>query len=455
MDIIVSANAVTLGLMMSYKPGGTQLSDVLSALQGGTGLRCVDWSPKVTARECKPSQFNFCVHTNSGYIVYNTLYNSLVRMRQCEYEQYERKKECTPELLRSFVENGLWVCVEIDELGRYLDCAELILRRHDRVLNLTVATTLRCNANCPYCYERGVGQVDMLPGSSEKIIAFILNNNPGFGVNFTWFGGEPLMNTPLIDEICDAMTFREIPFTSFMITNGSLFRLDELEKNVSRWHLESVQISLDGTAKVYHEIKKYNTKSQITYYLILRAIRKLADLKVHVTIRLNIAKHNAIDIFNLLKELDYLYSGNDWIQYYPAFVEGTKDSFRPEEKRDYLVKLLDAVKDLKKLTLTDRLYSLPKTHSCHNSDPRAFTIDTYGNIMGCEHYVGHAERAFANLDNVSEIIDPRLQRRPLRLQCRECVFLPKCFGGCQAYCDSGDDPCRIEKYLIPAYLSLL
>ena len=41
MDIIVSANAVTLGLMMSYKPGGTQLSDVLSALQGGTLRRQV------------------------------------------------------------------------------------------------------------------------------------------------------------------------------------------------------------------------------------------------------------------------------------------------------------------------------------------------------------------------------------------------------------------------------
>ena len=40
-------------------------------------------------------------------------------------------------------------------------------------------------------------------------------------------------------------------------------------------------------------------------------------------------------------------------------------------------------------------------------------------------------------------------------ECERCVFLPKCYGGCEANYIEGDSPCMIEKYLIKAYLQIL
>ena len=452
MDVFISANASILGLMLSYTEHEISIKDVMSVLKEADKHPCVSVSRNLRKCKFKQSRYNYSVQTKSGYVVYNTLYNSLVRMRPSEYDQFVGTSKCSESFMEELQRNGFWINSDVDELKRYTDCAELLMKAKNQHLSITVATTLKCNAKCPYCYERGVMQVDMPKENVGKLVSFIKNSGPDPVVEFTWFGGEPLMNTDFIDAVCEEVASRQIKFSSFMITNGSLFHADELDRQIADWHLESVQISLDGTYKMYQKTKQFSPDS---YYFVLDNVCQLMKQKIRVVIRLNVTHDNADNILVLIKELDYLFSGNDYIRYYPAFIEGTANAFKPEEKICYLSKLVSVVKDLNQFTIIDRLYSLPKTHSCHATNPRAFTIDVCGNIMGCEHYVGRTERAFANLDNISEIIDPRLQGRPLRLQCRECVFLPKCFGGCYAYLEAGLDPCRIEKYLIPSYLQSL
>lgn len=43
----------------------------------------------------------------------------------------------------------------------------------------------------------------------------------------------------------------------------------------------------------------------------------------------------------------------------------------------------------------------------------------------------------------------------LREECKKCVFLPKCMGGCAANLETNDEACMIEKYMIQGYLAYL
>ena len=125
------------------------------------------------------------------------------------------------------------------------------------------------------------------------------------------------------------------------------------------------------------------------------------------------------------------------------------------EKVQTVKEMLLAVKNIKKLTANTKLYSLPRMHACMNGDPRSFSIDVNGNIYACEHYVGKAEYAIGNVIQNELQEDHRGRKDTLRDDCKKCVFLPKCYGGCEANYLEGDDPCMIEKYLIKAYLEIL
>ena len=55
-----------------------------------------------------------------------------------------------------------------------------------------------------------------------SLIEFIISHDLTNGVNFNWFGGEPLLRPNIIDRITDAMNERGIKYGSYIISNGSL-----------------------------------------------------------------------------------------------------------------------------------------------------------------------------------------------------------------------------------------
>lgn len=456
MDILISPNDFVLNLMHMIKPHITSISELTKILKKAAGdhdSRSAFTSSPLNGT-CRRSFYNYIVHTESGYLIYNTLYNSLIRLQQNEYKMFMNPAICSEEYLYNFVKSGLFIDKSVNEKESYLFLADIFMHCIDRNLNLTITTTLKCNAHCPYCYEHGVQQSDMFPGAAEKILQFIRHQKKHEKIELTWFGGEPLLNTSLIDEICSSLSASGIEFSSFMITNGSLFKKSTLNKQIFDWHLKNVQISLDGTSDIHNRVKSFSSGDN-DFYSIMYSIRQLTKNKIHVGLRLNISRTNFQNVMNLIKELEYMFSADQYVSYYPAFIVGTGDSFSPEEKVACLKKILKGIKDYRKVTAETRFYSIPKTHSCHNSDHRAFTIDVFGNIFTCEHYVGRKEKALSTLDKYNDFDDPRENHLEIASECKECLFLPKCFGGCEANRRENNDPCLLEKYLIPAYMELL
>ena len=406
---------------------------------------------KVNAMKYKKSEFNY-VHEKEDYVlIYNTLYNSLIRLDLNEYEQYLDEKEISEILL----ENGFFVEKELNEKAKYLACSQVFTLHIPRPLSITVTTTLRCNARCDYCYEKGVKQEDIFWNAEEQIVKFIKRHMIQSEVQIIWFGGEPLMNTKFMDALSSRLNKEGINFQSYIITNGSLLKKDTIEKKFSFWNVKNIQITLDGAKDKYEIRKNYINPSEGEFYNILNNIRGAAQKKIFINIRLNIDRGNKDSILELLKEIDSIYANCENVVFYPAFITGSQYPMEENEKVEYIKQMLLTVKNIKKLTVGTKLYSLPRMHACMNGDPRSFSIDIYGNVFTCEHYVGKEEKKIGNIALAEYGKDNRGCEIIFREECNNCVFLPKCYGGCMSNYLEGDDPCMIEKYLIKAYLDIL
>ena len=402
----------------------------------------------------KCSQFNYIQEKEKYVLIYNTLYNSFVRLNQEEYDEYKTVDEKS-KLASEFIANGLWIEKDIDEFVHYLACSKAYTLTMTRPLDITVTTTLKCNARCAYCYEKGVRQNDITENAQEKIVHFILDNVGDSGVHLVWFGGEPLMNPSCMDYISTRLQEEHIYFSSYIITNGSLLTDEIISSKFKLWNVQNLQITLDGTKGMYEARKQYIHPEEGEFYKILNTIRAVSKENVFINVRLNIERSNKMDMMALLQELDSIFASYDNVVFYPAFVTGTNDPMTENEKVQTVKEMLLAVKNIKKLTANTKLYSLPRMHACMNGDPRSFSIDVNGNIYACEHYVGKAEYAIGNVIQNELQEDHRGRKDTLRDDCKKCVFLPKCYGGCEANYLEGDDPCMIEKYLIKAYLEIL
>ena len=403
----------------------------------------------------KKSEFNYIQQQNDYFLVYNTLYNSLIRLSQEEYSAYCRLDFSDSATANEFISNGLWVDSEIDEKARYLACAEAYTIYVPRPLSVTITTTLKCNARCSYCYEKGVIQADIKEGSEKKILEFIKRHNTTNEVHLIWFGGEPLLNSDFMDSLSRLLKDQKIVYSSYIITNGSLLDARIIEDKFELWNIKDMQVTLDGTMEVYNKIKNYKNLEEGNFYSILNNIRLAAGAGVFVNIRLNIGKKNKDSILELLKELDSIFFRYENVVFYPAFITGEKDPLTEEEKVAFVKEMLLTLRNIKKLSASTKFYSLPRMHACMNGDPLSFSIDVNGNVYSCEHYVGHDKYSIGNLDTDLYADDLRGNGATFRDECKSCVFLPKCFGGCEANWVEGDSPCMIEKYLIKAYLQIL
>lgn len=403
----------------------------------------------------KPSIYNYCLEKQGSVVIYNTLYNTLVRLNEEEYKQYLGETEAESDNRDSFVELGLWVKQEVDEFRNYVSYSNAHNSYMKDPLSVTITTTLKCNARCSYCYEAGVKQVDMNSDLEDKLFEFIKGKEDSKGVLINWFGGEPLLNMELMDSLCDRLSKENIKFGSYIITNGSKITDEIIEEKFSKWNVYSMQITLDGTEEQYEKRKNYYDKQEGDFYRILSIIKKAARKKITINLRLNIDLDNSEDILELLPQIDKIFAGNKNVLFYPAFITGGTRAVDEEKRVEIVRRMFEKVSDIQRFSVARRLHSYPRTHACMNEHPGSFTIDVNGNIYSCEHNVGRSDKSIGDVLEGLIKEDKRGAKTSFNEECRRCIFLPRCFGGCESNYINGDIPCMIEKYMIKAYLETI
>ncbi len=332
------------------------------------------------------------------------------------------------------------------------------------VLNLTN----QCNLSCQYCYEFGADKVATPDGkpkfmdleTAEASVDFLLAQSAGRrGIHITFFGGETLMNFPLLKQVVvyaneqAAAQGRSIDFS--LTTNATLLTPAIIEF-LSENHV-GVTVSMDGPAELHDKLRVF-ANGRGSYDILEPKVRALiANHKTRpITARVTLTA-GVTDVIRIYRHLkqdlgfhevgfapvttspDRLYAIND------RGMDGVLDQFHAlaDEYLEFALRGemhgFSNVSD----TLSELYQGVNKSHPC-GAGLGLVGIGPSGDIAPCHRFVDSDQHA---LGHVSTGIDREKQSDFLRrgnigakYDCHTCWARPLCAGGChhEAFVRYGD-----------------
>ncbi len=390
----------------------------------------------------KESVFNFSYKRGTDQnIIYNTFSKAVVELTDEEKKNFEEGLYSS-DLEQQLIENGILVSDDYDELG-FLKYFHYKTKFSKEVLSLTIAPTLDCNFACPYCYEnRQKGK--MSPDIQSAICEYIEEtiDDGAKTIDISWYGGEPLLCFDIVEsmslrirEICGR---RGVILKMHMVTNGYLLT-SEIVERLDEIGITRIQITLDGLAE-NHDRTRPLRSGKGTFTKIFDNLKLFDDSPVAVVIRMNVDNKNSDDYPKLRKMIQDL--GNPNIDIYASPVEdinkdrinAVSEFMSTEQFEEFAIKACED--NGIGMTANDFAVMDNRYCFCTSETDNCYVVDNNGDFYKCWDEVGRTEyRCFNILDkdsiNYSQIAsfvaaDPFSDEK-----CRNCTFLPLCFGGCK------------------------
>jgi uncharacterized protein len=306
-----------------------------------------------------------------------------------------------------------------------------------RFTDLTLTLTEQCNLRCPYCYvpksERRLPEELALRG-----VDFLLDRAPpGSDVSLSFFGGEPLLERPLIERVVAHSATRRPKGQRFTLTTNGLL-LDGAALDLVRATGMQIALSIDSTEPGVDK----GADSLQRLQPLLPDLRRLNPI-----VRLTVTPANVDRLHEGIVSLFSL--GLQRIMHQPALERpwptAAVESWRAQHQRladwacdRYQQRLL--LPELMTLEgIVGRLGGQPARYCGAGVTTAAMGID--GKIFGCYRsvYDPHPERmalgdVFGGPVNETLIaayaqLDPA-RARPERGSCKECDARQ----GCTCYC---------------------
>lgn len=368
-----------------------------------------------------------------GMLFYNVLTRAVVLLPPEEVRKMNEDPACVPELVSK------WFAVPLDYDDRKLaqevrSVGKMLEKRPKGITHYTILTTTDCNARCFYCYEKGHRRISMTEEMARKVTDFIIRNNPGERVRIRWFGGEPLYNKGAITTICKGLKEAGIEYRSSLVSNGYLFDNVVVAEAVDLWNLTKVQITLDGTEEVYNRCKSFIYPEGSAYQRVLGNIHRLLDAGIRVTVRLNMDRHNADDLFNLADILTEEFGGQKRFGVYShvLFEVGSEKTAVPHtelQRQELFDAWMRLQEKLKKgnISLDEKLPHKLKLNRCMADNDASVLILPDGHLGKCEHYSDN--HWFGSLDSPERdeavLSDFKRVREEIDA-CADCPFYPEC-----------------------------
>src|SRR5215468_7029171 len=153
-------------------------------------------------------------------------------------------------------------------------------------LHVTVLTTLQCNFACGYCYQGDREDFNqfaekMTLETSARVAAWIereLDRLQPKKFVMTFFGGEPLLNLPVVYDLAERMwsvtQARGVRQSLSLITNGLLLTEDIVDR-LEPLGLRGVKITLDGDRDTHNRMRPLRG-GQGTFDRIIENMRRVA-----------------------------------------------------------------------------------------------------------------------------------------------------------------------------------
>lgn len=415
----------------------------------------------------KESRFNFKFKKNENEnIVYNTFSKALVILSDEESHQLNNLSLSDQDTVNKLYENGILIKEDEDEHA-FLKYLHYKTKFTNKILFLTIAPTLDCNFSCPYCYEnRRKGK--MSEDVQNGILKFIEDSvKSGAEVlNITWYGGEPLLYFDIVENMSEKIlklcSEHKCRLKMDIVTNGYLLT-EEIVEKLDMIGITKVQITIDGL-KEHHDVRRPLRDGSGTFDRIIKNLSLFDDSPLAVLIRMNVDNQNCGDFKFLKRQIDALDNRN--IRVYASPVEDinkdtvneVSDFMSTDEFESFAIKACDDGdwSDDDFSVMDDRYcFCTSETENC-------YVVDDIGNFYKCWDEVGREEYSCFNIlepgsTNYQQIAkflanDPFSDEK-----CKNCVFLPLCFGGCKfqkahlnkSVCGFSDE--SMKKYIETSY----
>ena len=426
-------------MMDIIKPGDTLVKKILP---------CRFHQPLDQKQSLRIAQYCLSEEVEHGILLYNLLTKELLFLKHGELDINEDY----------LYQSGFLVDRNQNDflLAKQVRNLIAVLRRKGAVLrNYTVFTTDCCNARCYYCFERNKNRIgDMTLSTAKQVADFVLAGGTG-KVFFRWFGGEPLLNQQCITQICQVLSDQGVSFSSSMVSNGLLVDTGMIDLALSVWHLEKIQITLDGMGETYRKIKNFNSNVADPFHTVLDNIGLLLSNGIKVVIRLNLGLNNGDELLELINYIEEYYpeKKNICIRCHTLFEKEGGISHRRSSSQEARIrqKQLEILKKIDAL----QLYSVElerelKTAVCTADSGKVVTILPDGRVGLCEHQMGY--------DCIGDIYHPILNPigtgkystpLPDREECTLCPMYLECCR--QSVCDAVTEWCSEEKRKVMEY----
>lgn len=196
--------------------------------------------------------------------------------------------------------------------AEYLFNEKLVLALRNDVCRLILLPTEKCNFRCTYCYEDfSIGR--MSSATIQGVKRLIDRRVGGLHLlHISWFGGEPLVARPVIEEISSHIVKvvaerNSLRYIGDMTSNGYLLDSSAVQR-LSELGIRFYQISLDGP-EFLHDLTRVRINGKGSFHQIWENLIAISNSRMHVNVVLRI----------------HLTPEN--LAYMPAFLADVRDTF--------------------------------------------------------------------------------------------------------------------------------
>ncbi len=420
----------------------------------------------------QPSRFNFAVPLAGRALLFNAASGAVVRLNGADSERMARYL-CQPpgEIEPDAFDPGVWRQLRD---GSFVvpagsDETESIRQRYwraraDTPMVVTITTTMDCNLGCYYCYESRSKQAL----SSEQLPALLtwvrerLVASRKKSLHVDWYGGEPLLNPEFMEAASGSLQMLcaelGVDYRASVISNGTCWPEDP-GAFVRAHRIQQAQISFDGLRanhdrrRRYRKAYRHGGSTPSSFDRAVALVDRLVNA-ARVDLRFNIDAKNAGD---MLPFLEFARRRGWFSAPFPAVFQPARLASYSERSgfmREHELPLAeyDALRARARAWLSSigsieeaeipMGYPSPKSSVCAALADDSIVIGGDGMAYRCGLQVGEAGRA------VGAIARPALSGIPIEVEsgddetwwkafdpcdqprCRQCSFLPICWGGC-------------------------
>lgn len=414
----------------------------------------------------KLSRYLTTAEVDGAIVVHSGMDGSVHQLPRAMWERIEAFVAGTDdgsgldEQLTGLVEARVLTSDDVDELeilrSRYLRS------RYGGGLGLTIVTSLGCNFDCPYCFESKRPSL-LKPAVADALVELleeaIAAGTPA--MNVTWMGGEPLLGSRQLLELserfierCDAAG---IPYSATIVTNGWHLTA-EMAEQLAAARVDHAQVTIDGPADVHDRYRPKKDGGSSFDRIVANVGTAVEHLGVNI--RVNIDRDNlgrAEELIATLAErglagkvpltparLTTIASADDApAQTYTGGCYGCGDYGEVEIEFDVLAS---------RYGFTTR--GLPRSVGTPCTAVRAteLVVGSDGELWKCWDDIGNPDETIGTVFDVhtaNERIRPWLGYDPFTDDdCRSCIALPGCMGGCahHDFHGSREDRCGTFRY---------